>query len=99
MSADPAELSNLVRSIKRVQELMGARGKHLTAAERESLPAVRRGAYAARNLAAGSRLTAADVSYLRPRAGLSPAEIDRRFGTPLAKPAKAGEALTAEHFS
>ena len=99
LSADPAELAALVHSVKHVQELMGARGKHVAAAELESLPAVRRGAYASRNLAAGSRLTAADVSYLRPRAGLSPAEIDLRFGTPLAKPAKAGEALTAEHFS
>jgi sialic acid synthase SpsE len=78
---------------------MGRPGKHVAVAELDSLPVVRRGVYASRNLAAGARLTAADVLYLRPRAGLSPAEIDRRFGMPLAKPVRAGEPLTTEHFS
>lgn len=98
LAADPTELLELVRSIKHVQELMGRPGKSVSAAELESMPVVRRGVYATRNLAAGTRLAACDVSYLRPRAGLSPAEIDRRFGTLLAKPAKAGEPLTAKHF-
>jgi N,N'-diacetyllegionaminate synthase len=99
LSADPVELAELVRRIKHVEELMGASGKHVAAVELGSLSAIRRGVYAVRNLAAGTSITAGDLSYLRPRAGLSPAEIDRRLGTPLTKPVKAGEPLTAEHFS
>jgi N-acetylneuraminate synthase/N,N'-diacetyllegionaminate synthase len=99
LSADPVELAELVRRIKQVEELMGSSGKHVAAVERGSLSTIRRGVYAARNLAAGTPIAAGDLSYLRPRTGLSPADVDHRLGMPLTKPVKAGEPLTAEHFS
>ena len=99
LSADPSELAELVRRIKGAQELMGCSGRHAAAAEAGSSSLVRRGVYAVRNLAAGTPVSASDISYLRPRVGLSPADVDRCLGIPLTKPVKAGEPLTAEHFS
>lgn len=98
LSADPVELAELVLRIKQVQELMGRPGKHVVAAESGSLSTIRRGVYAARDLAAGTPIAATDLSYLRPRAGLSPAEVDHCLGTPLSKAIRAGEPLTADHF-
>jgi N-acetylneuraminate synthase/N,N'-diacetyllegionaminate synthase len=99
LSADPAEFAEMVRRIRQVQELMGNAGKHVAAVEAASMAAIRRGVYAARDLAAGTPIAAADLAYLRPRAGLSPADIDLRLGTPLTRALHAGEALTAKHFS
>jgi N,N'-diacetyllegionaminate synthase len=99
LSADPTELSELVRRVRQVQELMGRSGKHVADAERGALTAIRRGVYAARDLVAGTPISPADVSYLRPRAGLSPSDFDRCLGVALKKPVKSGEPLTAEHFS
>jgi sialic acid synthase SpsE len=98
LSADPTELAELVRRIRAMNEMRGRAEKRVMEVEQPALRAVRRGAYAARDLAAGAALTAADVDYLRPRAGLSPAEIELRMGARLAKPVGKGEAFTAAHF-
>jgi N-acetylneuraminate synthase/N,N'-diacetyllegionaminate synthase len=98
LSADPAELAELVRRVRLIEEMRGRAEKRVMAAEEAALTAIRRGAYAARDLAAGTALGAADVSYLRPRVGLSPMDADRRLGSRLTRPVKAGEALTLEHF-
>ena len=98
LSADPAELAELVLRIRLMNEMRGRPEKRVMDAEQPALQAVRRGAYAARDLAAGSPLTAADVNYLRPRAGLSPAEVERQIGARLAKAVRKGEAFTAAHF-
>jgi N,N'-diacetyllegionaminate synthase len=99
LSADPAELAELVRRIRLIEEMRGERQKVVMAVEAGARDAVRRGAYAAHNIAAGTELAPADVMFLRPRNGLSPAETDRRIGMPLAKPIRAGEPLTSEHFN
>ncbi len=99
LSADPAELAELVRRIRAVETMRGKPEKTVVDAERAAVAAVRRGAYAARDLSAGARLDARDVLYLRPRAGLSPADVDGRIGQALVKPAKAGEPFTHEHFA
>jgi N-acetylneuraminate synthase/N,N'-diacetyllegionaminate synthase len=99
LSADPAELTELVLRVRMVDEMRGRTEKRVVEVEQPALRAVRRGAYAARDLAAGASLTTGDVDYLRPRAGLSPAEIEARIGTKLAKPVSKGEAFTAGHFA
>jgi sialic acid synthase SpsE len=98
LSADPAELGELVCRIRLIEIMRGKGGKKVLDAERANIDAVRRGAYAARDLSAGTRISSADLIYLRPRTGLSPAEIERRLGSPLKKPLKSGEPVTAEHF-
>jgi N-acetylneuraminate synthase/N,N'-diacetyllegionaminate synthase len=98
LSADPAELAELVNRIRLMNELRGRAEKRVMNAEQPALRTVRRGAYAARDLAAGATLAAADVDYLRPRAGLSPIEIERHLGARLIRSVSKGEALTAAHF-
>src|SRR5215475_14238759 len=66
LSADPSELAELVRRIRVMNEMRGRPEKRVMEVEQPALQAVRRGAYAARDLAAGAALTAADVDYLRP---------------------------------
>jgi sialic acid synthase SpsE len=98
LSTDPVELAELVQRIRRVEEMRGQKEKFVAAAEQPARNAVRRGVYAARDLASGAALTIEDLMFLRPRHGLSPAEADRRIGMALAKPVRAGEPLTNEHF-
>jgi N-acetylneuraminate synthase/N,N'-diacetyllegionaminate synthase len=98
LSADSADLAELIKRIRLVEAMRGSSEKTIAAAERPAIAAVRRGAYATRDLPAGCTLNHDDVAYLRPRLGLSPAEADHKIGTPLARPAKAGEPLTAGHF-
>jgi N-acetylneuraminate synthase/N,N'-diacetyllegionaminate synthase len=98
LSADPAELAELVERIRLMNELRGRPEKRVMEAEQPALKTVRRGAYASRDLAAGATLAAADVDYLRPRAGLSPAEIEQHIGSRLTRAVSKGEALTAAHF-
>jgi N,N'-diacetyllegionaminate synthase len=98
LSADPAELAELVARIRLMNELRGRPEKRVMEAEQPALKAVRRGAYAARDLAIGATLSASDVDYLRPRAGLSPAEIERHIGSRLTRAVGKGEALMATHF-
>ena len=98
LAADPTELLELVRSIKHVQELMGRPGKSVSAAE-------------LRNQCRWCGGACTPLATLRQVRGSLPATYRicvlapgcRRprltgVGTLLAKPAKAGEPLTAKHF-
>jgi N,N'-diacetyllegionaminate synthase len=98
LSADPAELAELVRRIKLIEEMRGRQQKVVMAAEQPARDAVRRGVYAARDLALGTALDIEDLMFLRPRAGLSPREADSRIGARLTKAVRAGESLTLGHF-
>ncbi|MGB8182795.1 MAG: SAF domain-containing protein, partial [Stellaceae bacterium] len=98
LSADPTELAELVRRVRAVAVMLGVSGKRVMPCEAGSVAAVRRGVYAARDLAAGAVPTLADLVFLRPRAGLSPADFDRLAGKRLARPVKTGEPLSADAF-
>lgn len=99
LSTNPEEFAEMVKRIRLVESMRGGGEKKILAIEETSFNAVRRGAYAAHDLAAGATLSAEDVIYLRPRSGLSPADIDRRIGQRLCRPIAAGAALSAEDFS
>lgn len=98
LSANPAELAELVRRVRAVADMLGVSGKRVMPCEVSSVAAVRRGVYAARDLAVGAVPTSADLVFLRPRIGLSPADFDRLAGRRLARPIKAGEPLSADAF-
>jgi N-acetylneuraminate synthase/N,N'-diacetyllegionaminate synthase len=99
LSADPQELAELVRRIRLVESMRGSGEKAVLAVEEPAFNAVRRGVYAARDLPKGAVLSESDVVYLRPRVGLSPADIDRRMGQALTLPVAAGAPLTEESFT
>jgi len=82
-SMEPDEFASLVVSIREVEVALGSSEKRVTESERENRPVVRRGVYAARDIAAGETLTLADLVCLRPETEISPMGIDRVLGKKL----------------
>src|SRR6185437_8206854 len=67
LSADPADLTELVRRVREAETLIGNGGKRALACEAAVRERVRRGIAAARDLAAGTVLADADLTWVRPR--------------------------------
>jgi sialic acid synthase SpsE len=99
LSADPQDLAEMIRRIRVVEGLLGSGEKAVLPIEEPIFNAVRRGAYAARDLPEGTVLSPADIVYLRPRVGFTPADIDRRLGQTLSRTVAAGSPLTEESFT
>jgi N,N'-diacetyllegionaminate synthase len=83
-SMEPAEFARMVAGIRDVSAALGSAVKAPTASELENRPIARRGVYAARDLAAGEVIAADDLVMLRPETTVSPMEVDRIVGRPLA---------------
>jgi sialic acid synthase SpsE len=96
LSADPAELAELVRRVRRVGSLLGSGRKELQPCEKPFLSVVRRGAVARRALPAGAKLGADDVLWIRPPAGLPLGQERRLLGRRTVRPVAEGEPLTKE---
>ncbi len=96
LSAEPAELREMITRIKSLQELLGDGVKRIVPSEQASAGAARRSICAARALPAGHVLTAADLDWLRPAGGLPPAETGRVIGKRLRRALAAGERLTQD---
>ncbi|WP_415518563.1 MAG: N-acetylneuraminate synthase family protein [Desulfovibrio aminophilus] len=80
LSADPWELADLVRSVRRVEAMLGGESLEIAAREREFRHAFRRSVVAARPLRRGTVLTADDLTLKRPGSGLRAREIPRLLG-------------------
>lgn len=90
LSADPADLAELVRRVREAETLIGTGGKRVLACEAAVRERVRRGIAAARDLAAGTVLADADLTWVRPRAGLAPGHEAELVGRRLAVAVPAG---------
>ena len=97
LSADPAEFAELVRRVREAELLMGAGGKRVLPCEAAVRQRVRRGIAAARDLAAGPIIAAADLGWVRPRAGLAPGSEDELIGRRLAVAVPRGAPILPEH--
>jgi sialic acid synthase SpsE len=84
-SADPAELTDLVRGIRCIEEGLGTGEKAMAESEREVAAVARRSIYYAAALPAGHVLTRRDFVFLRPGTGMSPAQVDALLGKPLTR--------------
>lgn len=91
-SCDPAELAELVVGVRAIQLAMGSPDKALRECESEIAKIARRSIYYSRDLPAGHLLTTADLSFLRPAGGLSPAGAGKLIGRKLARGVSAGDA-------
>ncbi|MEM7355792.1 MAG: N-acetylneuraminate synthase [Acidobacteriota bacterium] len=90
-SMNPAELADLVTSIRKVESALGTGHKRPTLAELETRKVVQKSIVTSRDLAAGSILQEADLALRRTSGGLPPAELPQVLGRRL----KA--AVSAEH--
>lgn len=79
-SVEPGDLAQLVRRVRRVEAALGDGVKRPGATERSNAAAVRRSLAAAGDIPAGSVLTPAMLTALRPGTGISPTRIDEVIG-------------------
>jgi len=96
LSADPADLNELVRRIRAAEQLLGEARKEVQPSEVEMRHAVRRSIAAARRLPAGHALTSEDFIWTRPADGLRPGEEALLDGRKLRRDVEAGEHLRPE---
>ena len=95
-SLEPQELASLVEGVRRVEASLGDGSKRPVASEADTAMAARKSLFVARDLPAGSVLTADAISIKRPGTGLQPGLLEYLVGRTLRKAVKAGEQLTLE---
>lgn len=98
-SMEPEEFALLVQTIREVEQVLGSPEKNVSESERQNIPIARRGLYAAREIAAGEIITAADVVALRPEALISPMKVDDVIGSSAMKPFARHEPLDLTYLS
>ncbi|MEW6530033.1 MAG: N-acetylneuraminate synthase family protein [Thermodesulfobacteriota bacterium] len=87
LSADPEELGKLATIVHEFDRIVGTGAKLPSPAEREMARAARRTIVASRAVPKGTRLTADDLDYIRPRNdGLSPSAGQSLIGRKLLQP-------------
>jgi sialic acid synthase SpsE len=96
LSADPAELGELVAAVREAELLLGDGAKTMQPSEQESATAIRRSIVAGRDLPAGHRLSMDDVIWLRPGGGLDPGEEHRIVGRALRHPVPFGTRINED---
>lgn len=97
LSADPADLAELVRRVREAETLLGSGGKTVLPCEEAVRDRVRRGIAASRDLAAGTVITLADLTWVRPRAGLAPGQEAALIGRRLTVAVPRGAPILPAH--
>lgn len=92
-SLEPAELAQLVRSIRDVDVMLGSDVKQPTAAEIEVRVAARRSVTVSKTIAAGEMLTADALVLMRPGDGIAPRELEQVVGRRVRRKLPAGTTL------
>ena len=95
-SLEPDELKQMVRAIRNVEAALGHGRKQPTEAEARTAAVARKSLIAARDLPAGTILTAELIAIRRPGTGLAPAMRTQLIGRKLRKNVRAGELLNLE---
>jgi sialic acid synthase SpsE len=98
LSADPADMKELVRRVREAEVLLGSGGKRILSCEAAAEKRARRGIAAARDLDPGTIVSAADLIGVRPRAGLAPGAEDLLIGRRLTAAVPRGAAVLPEHL-
>jgi len=94
LSADPAEMAELVRRVDEAQSLLGTWGKSIQPCEAASQSAIRRSIVAARDLKSGTALGGGDLKWIRPGEGLRPGNEGRLIGRQLKRDIREDETIS-----
>ncbi len=94
LSADPNEMSRLVREVRTMEQLLGSPDKKRQAAEASIEPLARRSIVAAADLVAGHAITLSELTWIRPAGGLPPGDEAKLVGKKLKRDVRFGEKLT-----
>ncbi|MEC9347241.1 MAG: N-acetylneuraminate synthase family protein [Pseudomonadota bacterium] len=96
LSADPAEMAELVRRVRVLEPLLGDGMVGMAAVERDMAPLIRRSIAAKRPLEAGTTVTEADIVWVRPGDGMAPGREAEVIGRTLKRPLNTGERFAAD---
>lgn len=96
LSAEPAELREMVDRIRVINAMLGDGIKRVMAGEEAVAQAARRSVCAARDLAAGHVLGVTDMICLRPAGGIAPDRMASLIGRKVGAAMKAGQPLPLE---
>lgn len=96
LSADPAEMKELVWRIKEEEKMLGSYGKNAQRSELETVGVVRRSIVAAHGMPRGHVITAGDLIWIRPAGGLAPGEENKLIGKRLKRSVGFGEKILAD---
>lgn len=92
-SLEPSELAEMIAGIRAVEAALGTGEKRPMPSEMANRRIVRRGLFAARPIAAGQTITAADVAIKRPQVGAPAMRFWDLVGRPAPRSYKTGEPL------
>ena len=96
LSSDPTEMSQLAKSIKEIQDLLGTNKKQLFDCERNTYFAARRSLAASRDLSSGRVLQESDLLSLRPLEHIPSNNLDKIIGKKLKVSIRYGEFIKEE---
>jgi sialic acid synthase SpsE len=99
LSADPAEMRAIVERVRTTEILLGGEQKTIHACEEAVARVARRSIVAARALAAGHRIDAADLTWMRPAGGLRPGDESRLVGKTLRRAVGYAEMIAPDDVS
>jgi len=95
-SATVGEMAELVRSVHVIEKALGVNRKVFSETELEVRQMARKSIVAARNIAAGERISKADICYKRPGTGFSPLQTPDVIGRTANRPIIANRVILAE---
>lgn len=99
LSADPADMRELVARVKELEAMLGSGIKEPAASEKGNAQALRRSIVAARDLDVGHQISLSDLNWIRPGGGLEPGEESSVVGKKLKQAVKRGDLLTLAQFA
>lgn len=100
MSLEPDEMRRFVQTIRDVERAFGSTRRHMSDEELTKRKAIRRSAYARRDIAAGKPITLEDVEFRRPGYGVAPDIFDEQLcGCKSTRAIVEGEALKLGDFT
>jgi N-acetylneuraminate synthase len=95
-SLEPGELAALMTAVRRVESALGSGVKRPAASEADTAGVARKSLVATRDLAAGTMISAADLTARRPGTGLPPSRQGELLGRRLKVNVSVGDLLTPE---
>ncbi len=99
LSADPDEMTALVRACRRVASMRGEERVSPSPGEHQARLDFRRSIVAARDLEAGTVLSTSDLALKRPGTGLHPFRMEELLGRRLLTVVARNERLTLDHLA
>ena len=99
LSADPAEMKELVTQVRLANKLIGDGKKSTRPSEEQSRMAMRRSIAAGSDLPAGTVLRLEHLTWVRPGRGIAPGSENLLLGRVLNRAIRQGELLSAEDVS